>query len=88
MHEHGELHSTPLRDSEPEATARPTLLTTRDAAVFCGFRTLGALRKARLEGRVRAAGRRGGRGTLVWAVADLERFMRGLPPLADDAGEP
>jgi hypothetical protein len=30
-------------------------LTTAMAAVYCGFRTTGAIRKARLEGRLRPA---------------------------------
>jgi hypothetical protein len=75
-------------DTAFAGTATPTLLTTRQASEFCGFKTSSALRKARIEGRLRAAGRRGGRGTLVWAVADLERFMRGLPPLPENVNEP
>ncbi|HEX4760008.1 MAG TPA: hypothetical protein VH256_04370 [Thermoleophilaceae bacterium] len=54
------------------------LLSTAEAATYCGLKTTGALRKARLEGRLVAAGRRGGAGTWTWDVADLERFLRGV----------
>lgn len=60
-----------LRDAERH------LLTTAEAAAFCGFRTAGALRKVAMEGRVAPAGRRGGRGTQMWEVDALERFLRG-----------
>jgi hypothetical protein len=52
-------------------------MTTAAAAVYCGFRSASALRKAKLEGRVRPAGRRGGRGTWMWAREELDRFLRG-----------
>jgi hypothetical protein len=60
------------------ATTKP-LLTTREATAYCGFKTTAALRKARLEGRIAPAGRRGGSGTWVWAREDLDRFLRGAP---------
>ncbi len=53
----------------------PRLLVTRDAAAYCGMQTTGALRKARLEGRVHAEGRRGGTGALVWNTRELDRFL-------------
>lgn len=57
-----------------------SLLTTRDAAAYCGFKTTGALRKVRLEGRIVPAGRRGGTGTWMWAREELDRFLRGEAP--------
>jgi hypothetical protein len=44
-------------------TENKPLLTAREAMVYCGFKTTGALRKAAREGRIRPAGRRGGTGT-------------------------
>jgi len=41
-----------------------SLLATRAAATYCGFKTTGALRKAHLEGRVVPVGRRGGGGNV------------------------
>jgi len=55
------------------------ILPTREAAMYCGARTTGALRKA-LEGRVYPVGRRGSVGTWMWAVEVLDRFLRGEPP--------
>jgi hypothetical protein len=46
------------------AEDRKPFLTTREAADYCGFKTSGALRKAKLEGHIMPHGRRGGRGTL------------------------
>lgn len=63
-------------------------VTTREAAALCGFRTSSALRKAHLEGRIYPVGRRGGRGTHVWLVVDLVRFMRGLPPVPTEPPAP
>lgn len=78
------LDLTQLRALPPDA-----LLTTREAALFCGFRSASALRKAKVEGRIRPAGRRGGRGTLVWEVGELRRFMLGRPvPERDATVEP
>src|SRR6202023_3548043 len=50
----------PILDA-PEREPIP-LLTTRAASAYCGFRSTSALRKAKLEGRLEPAGRRGGRG--------------------------
>jgi len=59
-------------------------VTTSEAAQLCGFKTPSAIRKAFLEGRIRPVGKRGGRGTWMWRVADLRRFLNGLPPLPED----
>jgi hypothetical protein len=56
-------------------------LTTRAAALYVGFKTPASLRKAHLERRVFPVGRRGGTGTCMWSVDDLDRFLRGEPPL-------
>jgi len=62
----------------PLATSSwPDFMTTGLAAKYCGFKTTGGLRKARLDGRISPAGRRGSRGSLTWARTDLDRFMRG-----------
>lgn len=66
----------------------PPLMTTRVAAVYCGYKTTGALRKAFMEGRVRPAGRRGGRGSYMWAREELDRFLRGDPPSDTIRGGP
>ena len=50
------------------------------AAAYLGFKTTGGLRKAHLEQRIFPAGRRGGRGTYIWSVEPLDRFLRGEPP--------
>jgi len=55
-------------------------LTTAAATAYCGFKTASALRKAHLEGKVHPAGKRGGTGTWMWSVEDLDRFLIGLPP--------
>ena len=58
-----------------------TLLPTKLAAAYCHFASSSALRKAQLEGKVSAAGRRGGgRGTYVWRVRDLDAFLVGRRP--------
>ena len=64
----------------------PRYMTTRQAADYCGFKTTGAMRKARREGRVRPVGRRGGRGTYMWDRLDLDAFLRGEPS-ADREGD-
>ena len=58
------------------ATTKP-FLTTREATAYCGFKTASALRKAKLEGRIAPAGRRGGLGTWMWARESLDCFLRG-----------
>jgi len=70
-------------DDDPRRALAPghsPYLTTVDAARYCGFKTSSAIRKAHHEGRLLPVGRRGGTGTWVWAVTDLDRFMRGEPP--------
>src|SRR5690349_12731547 len=52
-------------------------LTTPNAADYLGFKTTGAVRKAVKEGRLRPAGRRGGTGPYVFALAELDRFLLG-----------
>src|SRR5690349_10216927 len=71
------------------------LLTTDEAAQYCGFRTTGAIRKAMMEGRLKPAGRRGGKGTWMWEIDELDRFLRGAPltlgaehPDAPPVGDP
>src|SRR5688572_14660691 len=64
----------------PRDDREAPLLTTREAAEFCRFKTTGAIRKAVREGRLRPAGRRGGRGCHMFWRADLEAFLCGLPP--------
>ncbi len=59
----------------PHLLATRRLLSTTEAAAYCGLKTTGALRKARLEGRVVAAGRRGGAGTWMWDVADSRALL-------------
>jgi len=63
----------------PTSPASP-YLTSAEATAYCRFKTSSALRKAYLEGKVRPAGRRGGTGTWMWSVEDLDRFLLGLPP--------
>ena len=60
---------------------RRTLLPTVEAAAYLGFKTTGGLRKAHLEQRIFPAGRRGGRGTYVWSIDALDRFLRGDAPV-------
>ncbi len=75
-------HSPIVR--EVAATVSPaiprTLLPTLEAAHYCGFKTTGALRKAHMEARISPVGRRGGRGTYMWSIESLDRFLRGEPP--------
>lgn len=54
-------------------------LTTLEAAIYCGFRTTGAIRKAVKDGRLVSAGRRGGNGMHVFLRAELDRFLTGTP---------
>jgi hypothetical protein len=68
-----------MDERERGVPARP-LLTTVEAAAYCAFRNPSALRKAHLEGRVFPVGKRGGRGTWMWAIEDLNRFLRGELP--------
>ncbi|MBK8994468.1 MAG: helix-turn-helix domain-containing protein [Myxococcales bacterium] len=69
------------------SAARP-YLTTAEAARYLGYRDGSALRKAKLEGRIQPVGRRGGRGTLMWAQDDLDAFLRGEAPRTLDPERP
>jgi hypothetical protein len=62
-------------------------LTTREAADHCGYRSTSALRKAKLEGRIRPAGQRGGTGTLMW-VGGPDAFLIGRSPYSLPCGQP
>ena len=66
-------------------TTKP-FLTTREATAYCGFKTAGALRKAKLEGRIAPAGRRGGTGTLMWSREALDRYLQSNAPATVRAG--
>lgn len=52
-------------------------LTTKEAAAYCSFETVWGLHSAHRAGKVQPAGRRGGGGTMMWEVAELDRFLRG-----------
>src|SRR6185312_11567406 len=68
----------PLDEAKlPAPPAIPQLLTTAAATAYCGFKTSSALRKAHMEGRIKPAGRRGGRGTWMWRRDDLDHFLVG-----------
>ncbi|GMV17568.1 MAG: hypothetical protein AMXMBFR56_57920 [Polyangiaceae bacterium] len=77
-------------DPEPEPSPEPArrLLTTREAATYCSFKSTSALRKAKHEQRIVAAGSRGGRGTLMWDPAELDRFLRGGAPVTVESDRP
>ena len=77
--------SADLRESASLAAGDKPYLTTREAAVYCGFRSSSGLRKAHHDRRVFPVGRRGGTGPCVWAVEDLDRFLRGERPLGSAA---
>ncbi len=49
-------------------------------------KTAGALRKAKLEGRIAPAGRRGGSGTLMWNREALDRYLQGNAPASVPGG--
>ncbi len=68
-----------------DVTTKP-FLTTREATAYCGFKTAGALRKAKLEGRIAPAGRRGGTGTLMWSREALDRYLQSNAPATVRAG--
>src|ERR1700690_15509 len=59
----------------------PPLMTTPQAARYCGYKTTSALRQAQAAGRVRSS-RRYGTKRHTWKKEDLDRFMLGLPPSA------
>ncbi len=52
-------------------------LTTTEAARYCGFKTGGGMRRAKLDGRVFPVGRRFGSSILMWRREDLDRFLQG-----------
>ncbi len=60
-----------------------TILTTTEAAHYLGYKTGSALRKAHLEGRITPAGRRGGTGTWMWSLTELDRFACGASVTAE-----
>ena len=68
-------HST----DEADHSAR-SVLTTTEAAAYCGYLDASAIRKAHREGRLQPAGRRGGNGPWMWAREELDRYLRGEPP--------
>ena len=51
------------------------LLTTAEAVEYCGFKSVSGLHKAHERGRVSPAGRRGGTGTYMWRISDLDRYL-------------
>jgi len=57
-------------------------LPTPEAARYLGFQSTSGVRKAVMEGRLRAVGRRGGIGPLLFTRSELDRFARGDPPTA------
>jgi len=63
--------------STPESVRSSPFLTTSEAARYCRFRSNAGLRKAWYRGDVFPTSRRGGKGTLVWHVDELARFLRG-----------
>ncbi|MEO7112744.1 MAG: hypothetical protein ABI183_20020, partial [Polyangiaceae bacterium] len=78
QHRLAKATAVPRRDRPRAEAPAPSMgarkfLTTRDAAAYCGF-TAGALRKAHHDRRVFPAGRRGGTGTCMWSIEDLDRF--------------
>ncbi len=79
------IRPTILRKPEAVVSSSRPLLCTRDAAMYCGYKTPGALRKAFLDGKVRPAGRRGGTGTWMWSVVELDRFLHGHPAAIVDS---
>ena len=52
-------------------------LTTREAALDCGYRSPAGLPSARRRGEVEANGRRGGKGRLTWQREKLDEFLEG-----------
>jgi hypothetical protein len=83
-----------IYNNPPEDAARGSqpvprrYLTTREAAIYCAFKTTGAIRKAVMEKRLVPAGRRGGTGTLMFRVEDLDAFLEGRKPGCLPCGRP
>ena len=61
------------------------LFTTAQAAAYCAFKTAGAIRKLVHDGRLIPVSRRGGRGTLLFSVEELDAFLRGGRPVPSEA---
>ncbi len=68
-------------DSVQSALAR-RYLTTREAAAYCGYKNPSAIRKAVMERRLAASGRRGGNGTSMFSLDALDEFLCGAPASA------
>src|ERR1035441_6324072 len=60
-------------------------LTSAEAAVFAGYRSVSAIRKAVERGALVPAGRRG--RTYTFAIEELERFMTGRSPVEVSGGQ-
>lgn len=73
------VYSTHMDKSCRNQTEIPArrFLTTREAARYCGYRSTSSIYKAFHVGWLCPAGRRGGKGTFVWAITHLDRFMLG-----------
>lgn len=78
----------PLRATEIGRAGGDRLLITRDAAVYCGYKSPSGLRKAHFDGKIAPVGRRGGSGPLVWRVADLDKFLLGRGSASFRASKP
>jgi len=81
----GQRREIPAAEPERPASPGEPHLTTTEAAIYCRFLTPGGLRKAWYQLLVFPVGRRGGRGTLMWRRAELDRFLRGAPLLQSEA---
>src|SRR5580698_3119271 len=64
-----------------EHSIDPAVLTTREAARYCGYSSPAGLLSARRRGMVEANGRRGGNGRLTWERAKLDEFLKGRGPV-------
>ena len=62
------------------ANCWPPLMPTSLAAAYCGYASPAGLRKAKFDGKVKAVGRRGGGGPLMWRRQDLDAFLAGAVP--------
>jgi hypothetical protein len=81
----------PPAEPAPEPPSRPEFgpyLTSREAAIYLGFKSTSAIRKAVFDGRLHPIGRRGGRGTHLFTIAELDRFARGDPPATVGSDRP
>lgn len=64
------------------------LMTTAQAAKYCGFKTSSAIRKAKMEGRLKSAGKRGGIGTFMYRRTVLDQFLMGKMDATFPPGRP